>query len=286
MKIDRPIVYFEEFPAKHGFTIMDQDNDTFEGEENFGNMSFNWGEKEIVRKNKKVVYDKMDIAEENVVHMLPQHDDKVEFVDKNDAGKTIECDALVTDTPDLVLEMCPADCFPIIYVTEMEKPILGLVHVSRKTLVKGIIEEVYGEEIVPYEATTKGANPKSEEVKDKIKVLIGPGIRSCHYKFRLVDLLWLKFKYLLCPFLAEDKRACKYTGKRESNLVDLQNKSLDLISTIREDLRNLPLPEESIIDSELCTFHSKKRNNHLFFSHRRSVEKNEKEGRFLALASL
>lgn len=97
------IARFKDYPANHIFTLKDA-----------GNMSYSWGDKKEVDRNKAKIYENSQFDSEHRVHIYPEFGDKVVLVDESNAGEVIKCDSLVTKTPGLALSLCPADCFPII----------------------------------------------------------------------------------------------------------------------------------------------------------------------------
>lgn len=261
--IDGPVSYFEKVPLKHGFTVnikKDTTEDWFEVSNMANSRERTKGN---ARRNREKIYKYFSFDKKKIVHMVPEFSNRVEFVDRRDGGKLIRCDALITSTPELVLELCPADCHPII-ITNRDKDFLALIHGGYKALEKDLIKKAKPEKVVPYLASgKKDINPET------VGVLIGPGIRDCCYQFDLLKLLGVGL------------------SKRWRSFINWKKRSLDLLGFIIDELKRVEIPEKNIIYSDVCTSCSKRNEeDYLFFSHRRAVRTGEKEGRFLALASL
>jgi len=155
------------------------------------------------------------------------HSSNVKIVDISNKSASIDnCDGLITTDKKVILGVYTADCVPLLISAENGK-LKAAVHVGWKGLSAGIIENTF--------ETLK--NEFCAKLK-KIKVYIGPHIRSCCYK----------------------------VGRemKDKFNVKLDNNKLDLSKIIYDKLRKFEVI--NVFDIKLCTFHMK----HLFFSYRRT----------------
>lgn len=166
-----------------------------------GNMSFDYGEREAVIKNRKNFLIKTRIPSERVVNLFVQHGTKIIDATQSLAGTgvfssetAIKADALVTREKNLALMLLTADCLPIV-MFDPNNSVLGLAHVSRLNSVHG-----FAQTLVTYFTKNYGSNPSN------IQVYIGPSIYKSSYKipefpdgFDLIgeNLKQLQFKGIL-----------------------------------------------------------------------------------------
>jgi copper oxidase (laccase) domain-containing protein len=178
-------------------------------------------------------------------------EEKVEIVDQTDAGRgmtpgnSMPCEALVTGSPNVLLFIALADCIPVILFDPCRR-VLALVHAGRESTVRRIPEKTLR---VMWEKF--GTNPAN------VIVGMGPGFRS-HSLERLPagigdDALW--------------NIHVRPNGHRTF--------LMDLFGYNRDRFMVAGVPEENIEECPLDTYER----TDLFFSHRRSSETGEPEGR-------
>jgi YfiH family protein len=162
----------------------------------------------------------------NLVVATQVHSTNVRIVDASNKGAVVDdCDGMITTNKELMLGIYTADCVPLLVSAENEE-LKAAVHVGWRGLYDGIIENTF------------------ELLKDgfcvnlgKVKVFIGPHIRSCCYEVNRE---------------VKDKFGTKLNDK------------LDLSEIICSKLSKFGITD--IFDVKLCTFHMED----LFFSYRRT----------------
>ena len=186
----------------------------------------------INKENRSNFFRKINIAEKNVVSAEIVHGNKVAIVKKNQPKIIRGVDALAT-TEKIYLAVTVADCIPVYFYDEKNK-IVGLAHAGWQGIAKGIIKNTV---IKILELGGDVGN---------IKVVLGPGIKKCHFEIKedTVD----KFKkYPQFISLKKDKIF------------------VDLFGIVKKQLLDLKVKENNIFESGECTFENKKR----YFSYRR-----------------
>jgi len=179
---------------------------------------------------------------------------KVHFCHLADSGQTIKkVDGLLTNLPGQILAIISADCAPI-FLFDSKKQIVGVLHGSRASLIKGIIEE----------AIKKMKSKFNSPVTD-LWVGIGPHIRKCHYELS-PSLIPVAFR--------------KY-------LIQSANKTyFDLTALIFDKLKKIGIPKNHIEDCQLCTFCQYQK----YFSNRQQQLNpqvySEKKARFVSVFGL
>jgi len=201
----------------------------FEKKEGYFDLNHLEKLKRILKKIKKldVKYPKLILAEQ-------VHGKKIYFCSKNTESSIIlGVDGLLSKTEGQILAIRTADCIPLLFYSPKEG-IVGNVHAGRKSLAKGIVEEV------------------AKFFKDPKKVLvgIGPHIRKCCYEFQKQDY-------------ARMKNWKKYFEKRNGKFY------LDLTQILLDKLFALNFEKKNIEDIGFCTFCQKRK----FFSARRGEKK-------------
>lgn len=218
-----------------------------------GNMSFNWGKKDAVIKNRKRFLKKLDISPDACVNMQLEHNINLKEVDKNFAGQGmfttdgIAVDVLVTREKNLFLFVLTADCLPIIFY-DPKKQILALAHLGWKNTDKKFCEKIVK---VFQKYDSKPVN---------IIVGIGPGIH--------------KESYVLDK--AQQNSWGKYVKKLGQNRFQI-----DLIGYNKKQLLDPGIKKENIEISSIDTAKSKE-----FFSHYRTKKTKEHEARFATIIGM
>ncbi len=214
-----------------------------------GNMSLNWGEKLEVEKNRKRFLGKSGIKIEDCVYASLLGGTKINTVGREDKGKFIEGDALITTQKGVALFMVTGDCLPVAFFDPTKK-ILAMAHLGWKGVDLRLAEKVMKR------LKEVGANT------EQVRVFIGPGVRKDTY---------IKYGEKLEFFK-------KNTGKAWKDfLVNMPDKKvgLDLVGYVIRQLVGAGVKEKNINVSDIDTIADKN-----YFSHYRAGMTGEKEGRF------
>lgn len=180
----------------------------------------------------------------NFVSMNQVHGNRVVVVSKKDVGLTIpNCDAMVTDDPNITLVVRTADCLPI-SLKDKDGRIHGVIHAGWRGLKNNIIKKTF-----------QKIHSEWKLEFDKLKVVIGPHICVKHYKV----------KGDVAQFFNEIKNEIKIVEGK---------KYLDLGLTAKNQLLKLGISEENIKIDNRCVFE-----NQEFFSYRR--DKTDKRNNFV-----
>lgn len=141
------------------------------------NLGIHRGDRpENVRKNYEILGEELGFDIENLVFTRQTHTSIVRVVDGSNRGEGLdrevmpECDALVTDTPGLVLAAFTADCTPIL----LHDPVTGAVGAVHAGW-RGTVGDIAGNAV---RAMTEhfGARPEN------IRAAIGPNIGVCCFE--------------------------------------------------------------------------------------------------------
>ncbi|MFZ2187815.1 MAG: peptidoglycan editing factor PgeF [Candidatus Moraniibacteriota bacterium] len=122
--------------------------------------------------NRKRFFEAKGLGGRKIIVANLVHGTNVEKVDAASDYFILRTDALVTKSPEIILTLTGADCFPV-YFEEKTAGIIGLAHCGWKGIVGGIVEKTI--------ATMVGMGGKAA----KIAVTIGPGI--CAEYFEIQD---------------------------------------------------------------------------------------------------
>lgn len=135
-----------------------------------------WNKKPIdenIRKNREIFFKKQEIDPGRLVSGGLIHGASVAVVSEKDAGDYIlDHDALITNVPNLFLNITAADCMPVFYFDPVSKSI-GIAHAGWKGIMGGILEKTAVEMKKTY-----GVDPGN------LTVAFGPHIRKCHYEVK------------------------------------------------------------------------------------------------------
>ena len=141
------------------------------------NLGIHRGDKpENVRKNYEILGEALGFEVGKLVFTWQTHTDIVRVVDASNAGEGLdrevepECDALVTDTPGLVLAAFTADCTPILLHDSVTGAV-GAVHAGWR----GTVADIAGKAVRAM-VTHFGAEPEN------IRAAIGPNIGVCCFE--------------------------------------------------------------------------------------------------------
>lgn len=225
-----------------------------------GNVSFFWGEEDIVLNNRKNLVSILDLNLKNGISTQLKDSNNISIVTKKQAGTrmfdknktTIIGDGLITQEKDIFLFIAVADCLPCL-IFDTKKEIIGLLHLSWKSTEAKICEEAIKILVSKFKS-----NPKD------IIIGIGPGIHKNSFCFK-------------------DPIQKQLPGW-ENFLKDLPNEStsIDLVGYNISQLKKSKIPEKNIFVSKIDTAKNKN-----FFSHfRDSKDPKMQEGRFGAIIGL
>ena len=141
------------------------------------NLGIHRGDKpENVRKNYEILGEALGFEVDNLVFTRQTHTNIVRVVDSSNAGEGLdrevepECDALVTNTPGLVLAAFTADCTPIL----LHDPVTGAVGAVHAGW-RGTVGDIAGNAVRAM-AEHFGAEPEN------IRAAIGPNIGVCCFE--------------------------------------------------------------------------------------------------------
>ena len=129
-----------------------------------------------VRKNYEILGEALGFEVEKLVFTRQTHTNTVRAVDMSNAGEGLfrevepECDALVTNTPGLVLAAFTADCTPIL----LHDPVTGAVGAVHAGW-RGTVADIAGNAVRAM-AEHYGARPEN------IRAAIGPNIGVCCFE--------------------------------------------------------------------------------------------------------
>ena len=141
------------------------------------NLGIHRGDKpENVRRNYEILGKALGFDVNNLVFTRQTHTNTVRVVDARNAGEGLdrevepECDALVTNTPGLVLAAFTADCTPIL----LHDPVTGAVGAVHAGW-RGTVADIAGNAVRAM-VRNYGARPEN------IRAAIGPNIGACCFE--------------------------------------------------------------------------------------------------------
>ena len=208
--------------------------------------------KSAVKKNLKVVKNKINKNSKSIILLNQTHSNKFIFIDKNfkDKGKKIKADAIITNQTKLPIAILTADCVPLL-LCDNKKKIIAAIHAGWRGAYKNIIKKVVNFMV------KKGCN------RDDITVAIGPCIKQDNYEVKEN----FKKKFI------KDSKKNKIFFKNKKNLI-----YFDLPNYVNSKLKSNKIRNIDMINID--TFD--KKNN--FFSARRSlVSKHDDYGRNISI---
>lgn len=222
-----------------------------------GNMSFKFGKREEVIKNREKFLSDLGIKLDSCVALVTQHKDEIVIANRSLAGRgireaeeAIPADGLITKEKNLYLFLLIADCLPII-MYDPKKEVVEIIHAGWKSTKARIA----------LKAINKFKSEFNCEVQN-IYVAIGPAIHKESYKFK--------------------DPAQRQLEDWKPYLKDLPNgeTAIDLIGYNVKQLKDAGVLPENIFVSDIDIAKS---NN--YFSHYRDSQRNpDGEGRFACVA--
>ncbi len=221
-----------------------------------GNMSFLYGDKEEVIRNRKGFLKKFGVSSDQVVSMFVKQGEKIVRVSRSDAGnmfdieKLIECDAMITREKRLALFFLVADCIPVI-ILDKARSILSVVHVGIVNTQAKFPMKVISLLKKKYSITPEG-----------LEVIIGPSLQKENFFYEYFN----------------DKNLDLWKGFVEET--DDRKFMIDNVGAVIEQLKKSGVKVENIHNCGIDTYSD----NH-FFSHKRDYDNGVKDkGRFAVIA--
>lgn len=182
-----------------------------------------------------------------------EHGNKVSIVKNSEIQKAFfdYCDGLLTSSPNLILSVTIADCFPV-FLFDPNQKVVGILHCGWRSVAKGIIEKAL-----------KKMKKNFDCKLNQVMIGIGPGIQKCHFKVK--SEFKKEFSEYEKFFISEDGKIF-----------------LDLNGIIIEKLILQGIARKNIESSGQCTFCENK-----FWSYRRDgVDENEDVRAMMATISI
>ena len=230
----------------HGISTIDE-----------GNMSYNWGEKQEVDRNRKEFVESLGLRVEDGVSMSLVHGNEVVHITSADRGRGMlnmdhpECDAVMTNEKGLYFFMNTADCLPIFFYSS-EKGVIALAHCGWKGTDLGLAKKVVSEMSGVY-----GVRP------EELRVVIGPGIHKESYVLEVLEQKNKK-KWKECiRVLPDGKYSVDIVGYNEAQLL-----------------------EAGVLQENIEVMNVDTGKDMRFFSHYRAVTLGEVEGRFCSVVGM
>ena len=159
---------------------------------------------ERIRKNLKIVKNKLSKDSQNIFLLHQIHSNKFLFIKNNTKinKKKIEADAIITDKSKLPIAVLTADCVPIL-LYDKKRNMIAAIHAGWKGALKGIIKKVINFMI------------KNGCKKDNIIIALGPCIKQNNYNVK---------EDFQKKFIKKDKKN-KIFFKKKKNMIyfDLHN---------------------------------------------------------------
>ena len=190
--------------------------------------------------NRKRFLEANNLGGRKIVVARLVHGSNVEKVDAGSEYFIPDTDALVTRTPEILLTLTGADCFPV-YFEEKIAGIIGLAHCGWRGIVDGIIEK------------TVAAIVEMGGKAENIVLTIGPGICEKHFEIK-EDVLPSFSEYP--EFIFRNK-----------------NVTVDLKGIIKKQADEVGIVSANISDTNECTYCLSEK----YFSYRRDTADSDKE---------
>jgi YfiH family protein len=188
-----------------------------------------------VQKNRKIFFNHLCIPQEKLVFPVQTHSSNSQIV--NSPGIINNCDALITNTPNLFLTIQTADCFPV-FVYNPVTQTAAIIHSGWK----GAAANICGKTIL-----------KMKEIFNikptNLIVAMGPGVQMRN--FQVDDPVYIHF----------DKKYFIADG--------LNHYKMNLQQAIFDQLQDSGISEKNIECCTDCTFDK----SDLYYSYRRDKEK-------------
>jgi polyphenol oxidase len=222
-----------------------------------GNMDFPYGDAINVLNNRSQFLSSHNIPMERCIALKQIHSDIILTLDEKDIGtgmnpqgRFVEADGMITNQPNIFLFMLVADCIALA-LFDPKKNVIGMIHGGRIGLDKKIFTHAIHLMQIRY-----GCDPKD------IIAQISPSIGPCCY-------------FLDYPYNSGENM------KSYAKHINDEKFSLNIWQAAMDQLLEAGLIEDNITNPQSCTFHSG-----AYFSHRKSEQENEPEGRFAVVIGM
>lgn len=206
------------------------------------NLAFHVGDdpKDVI-ENHDLLANALGYDRQTLIHMRQIHSDKIIVVDETFTFDTPpECDALITNRPNIPLMVMSADCTGILIYDPIQKAI-GAIHAGRA----GALAEILPKTIHAMEQHF-GSH------REKIHIILGPSIHGCCYEIN--------------ETIASECETKSYESalRRENGKV-----FLDVNTILLQQLDTLGIESEKIEVIEQCTSCQ----HHEYFSYRADAQR-------------
>jgi YfiH family protein len=136
------------------------------------NLAFHVGDNpDDVVKNHDILADKLGFNRHFLIHMRQIHSDKIIITDETLSFDTpLECDALITNRPNIPLMVMSADCTGILIYDPIEK-VIAAVHAGRAGALNDILPK-----------TIKMMGEAFGSLSENLQIVLGPSIHGCCYE--------------------------------------------------------------------------------------------------------
>lgn len=202
------------------------------------------GRKKAERKNRRKFLKKIGVDSAPLARLHQVHGNKIIKVKSEfKFSKRKVGDGLVTNLRKTFLSILTADCVPVFFY-DRSFGAIGIAHAGWKGVVKKISSKAVQSLIKDYKI-----NPKDT------KVILGPGIRKCHFSILTQD----RHKSLI------SSRLKKFVFKSGEKFY------FDLFEALKAELSEAGIRRENITDMKICTYCRTD-----LFSYRREVDKGKK----------
>ena len=191
-------------------------------------------------------------------------------------SRLLSGDGLITGEPGILLGIKTADCLPVL-IADPERRAIGAFHAGWRGTARRIVEKGVGEMRKHF-----GSNPR------KLFAAIGPGIGACCYEigdevereFESQFIYWRElFKHVLTHETLHARYPMLFLNQRAPGHGDpALTRHLNLAKANLRQLRDAGVPEENVLNLDLCT----SCRTDLFFSYR----KEHLAGRMMAVVGI
>ncbi|MFA6161054.1 MAG: peptidoglycan editing factor PgeF [Patescibacteria group bacterium] len=182
------------------------------------------GRDEAALINRKKFFEKIGLDAEKSIAANLVHGTNVVKVGLEDAGLLIsDADALITNSPDVILTVTVADCVPIFFFDPINKAV-GIAHAGWRGVVGNIATNVI-------KAMSENFGTKPVD----LAVSVGPHIQKCHFEVQ---------NDVASEFVQYPESVVKKDGKM---FVGLQ-------SAIKHQLTSIGVKSENVHESDDCTY--------------------------------
>lgn len=214
----------------------------------------NGDNKKLVYANRLIALKNLKLDKKKLILIKQTHSSKVIKIHKKNKNKKLAADGIITSLKDIVLGVLTADCAPI-FIYDNESRLVCCLHSGWK----GTLNNISRNAIICFD--------KSNIKRDNLIAIIGPCLGAQNYE---VD------KYFEKKFINKNYQYSKFFRTKNN-----KKSFFNLRGVIKYQLRELGIKKIHNIKRDTYS------NDLLFFSHRRSVHKNEgSTGRQINLISI